>query len=757
MKRRSFLGKRTEKGETGMNRRVWEADFIASPFGKQENFSAPKSAPVFMKEFELAQAPRRALLAIAALGNGYVEINGKPLDAVLLTPQSNYLKTIFYDEIDVTSYLRAGKNVILAELGNGFYNDFVVSGWDFYKALWRDAPKLILELDITAQDGSVSKIKSDESFLVAEGGVLFNSIRNGETHDASKMIDCSNYKEAAYQNAVLSTNVTAELVKSPMPYLVEAETLRPTQLQRTDTGSYLAAFERNFAGYIGLRVREERGTEVVIRYGEVVKDGHVDQSNINIYTKEGEFQTDRLICSGKEDHFKPRHTYSGFRYAEISGVRGELRQEDVAGYVVHQNIARTGTFSCSNELFNRIYECAINASYSNMVQVITDCPTREKLGWTGDLHMSAEQLLTDFEIAPMFAKIERDLADAQNFKGQLPGIAPTSGWGYVWGNGPTFDGALFELPYQVYRYTGETDLFDRYFSNMDRYLDYLQTRRNAEGFLCIGLGDWSVPGKDQNAIQTPLEATDTLYFMHFLDLMRRACIRKKQDGSKYERLFGELKELYDRKYITAEGYSTCNQETLLAFLIALGFHGAEGTKRFAEQLVARIEEKDYFLECGIIGMRHLFHSLVKVGRFDVAYRMLNKKEYPSYGYWMENGNTTLVETWDDDMSKNHHMFSDVASFFIKSVAGISYTYEGGLLVTLAPNGFAQMDFARAEQKTPFGVLTSEWTSFGQGKGAECVFGVPEGVEYRLVCPKGYSAESVKREKQAIRVRFVKAE
>ena len=739
-----------------MKRKVWEADFIASPYGKQENFFEPKSAPVFIKEFFLNGEPERAVLSIATLGNGYVEINGRPLDAVLLTPQSNYLKTIFYDEIDITQYLKSGENVLLAELGNGFYNDFVYSGWDFYKALWRDAPKLILEADIALRGGERVKIRSDESFQVIEGGVLFNSIRNGETHDAAKHVDCVNYKEKrnSMKNAVLSTNVTAELVKSPMPYLVEAEALRPVSLERTDTGSWLVGFERAFAGYIGLHVCEPAGTEIVIRYGEIVTDGHLDQSNINIYAKQGDFQTDRLICRGGDWTFKPRHTYSGFQYVEISGVRGEVRREDVVGYVVHQNIARTSRFSCGNAMFEQLFRCAINASYSNMVQVITDCPTREKLGWTGDLQLSAEQLFTNFAIEPMFEKLERDLADAQNYKGQLPGIAPTSGWGYVGGNGPSYDVSMFELPYQVYRHTGKTALFDAYFEPMDRYLAYLRTRCNADGLIDIGLGDWSVPGKDQAATKTPIEATSTLYAMYMLQLMMKACKWNGRPSEEYRAWFDDLKLRFDKKYLTEDGYCACKQQTLLAFLIALDFHGEDYNRRFAAQLVERVRETNYLLECGMNGARHLFHSLTKMGYFDVAYEMLLQTDYPSYGYWIRNGNTSLPETWDDDMSKNHHAFSDIASFFIKSIAGIAYTYEGGLLVTFAPNGFDRMEFAEAEVKTPFGLLTANWKAV-KGVSAECVFELPQGISYRIVSPKGYRAETERREEGRIFVRFMR--
>ena len=274
------------------------------------------------------------------------------------------------------------------------------------------------------------------------------------------------------------------------------------------------------------------------------------------------------------------------------------------------------------------------------------------------------------------------------------------------------------------------------------------------GLLGIGMGDWSAPSELQNGGETPTEATDTLYFMYFLDLMRKACRWRNRDDRRYRELYDELKELFDKKYLTPDGYSVCNHESLLAFLIDLGFHGEKELNNFAKQLSARVKEKGYFHECGIIGMRHLFHSLVKIGDFEVAYRILNQTEQPSYGSWIKAGNTTLAESWNDNMSKNHHMFSDVASFFIKSIAGIAYSYEGGLWVTVAPNGFGQMDFAKAEQKAPFGKLSSEWKK-ERGR-IRLVLHIPENTPYRLIVPKGYRCDSEQRKADKIEFCFVKS-
>lgn len=187
------------------------------------------------------------------------------------------------------------------------------------------------------------------------------------------------------------------------------------------------------------------------------------------------------------------------------------------------------------------------------------------------------------------------------------------------------------------------------------------------GLLGIGMGDWSAPSELQNGGETPTEAADTLYFMYFLDLMRKACRWRNRDDRCYRELYDELKELFDKKYLMPDGYSVCNHESLLAFLIDLGFHGEKELNNFAKQLSARVKEKGYFHECGIIGMRHLFHSLVKIGDFEAAYRILNQTEQPSYGSWIKAGNTTLAESWNDNMSKNHHMFSDVASFLSRAL------------------------------------------------------------------------------------------
>ena len=712
---------------------IFRANFISSPFPYQKDLAHRRAAPVFRKIFYLDKEFFKAELYIATLGNGFVTINEKPLPAVLITSQSNYLKTIWYDRFDVTDFLKPGENCFLAELGNGFYNDFVKSPWNFDHALWRSDLKLIAELHIYNKDGTVQRLLSDESFEVAEGNVLFNSIRKGETQDAGHKI-CWD-KDA--KRAVLCNDIFAELIENPMPKLIEQEKLAPVSIYKNRCGNYLVDFGQNIAGYIWFRAKGIKDERITVRYAEIETDGQADQSNINCFSK-GEFQTDHLILSGEEDEFSPRHVYHGFRYAEIIGYPGELCEKDIKAIAIWQDVKRSSDFSCESELMNKIYQCAIRSTTGNLQHTLTDCPTREKLGWLGDLQMSVEQLLTNFHSVPVLKKIMRDIIDVQNYKGQLPGIAPTSGWGYAWGNGPTFDGALFEIPKQIYYCCGDTECIDRYMDHFERYLQYLDTRLNEDGLLEIGLGDWSGPTERQIDIQTPTGATDTLYFMRFLNDMALFRTIRKESAKPYQKRFSELKKTFDKKYLDGKtGKCKIEHQTLLSFLITSGFYAPEQEKTFGQQLVRRVEVCAGHHECGIIGARHILHALTKIGRFDLAEQIMGQTDYPSWGKWVADGNTCLGETWKNDMSRNHHMFSDIASFYMKSVAGIDVHFEeSGYNIKIYPHGIERLAWLQASREFRFGTISIRWETRGAEKILE--LSVSQAVAFETVLPREFA-------------------
>lgn len=691
----------------------FEADFIASPFGYSKTIESSVSAPIFVKRFYLNEEIKTARLYLATLGFGYVTINDKPLSYVMYTSQSDYAKTIWYDIFDISGLLHFGDNDFLAEVGNGFYNDFASSPWQFDRAPWRDELRMIAQIEIELISGKKVTIKSGSDWLVLDDGeCTFNSIRNGEFRDFNKAVNGQNLakKLKNAKNAVIYKETSAILRENTGGNVIDAEKLLPIKTWRLNNGDYVFEFEKNISGYAELVLTERKCAEITVMYGEQLNDDvGIDIANLNIYHKEGLFQTDKIVCSGGKEVFSPKHTYHGFRYMQISGLNNYVIG-NVKAVFIHQDVKQITKFSCGNTLFNKIFNAAVNSSFCNMVNIVTDCPTREKLGWTGDLQMSVEQFLTNFDCVHFLKKVFQDILDSQNEEGKLPGIAPTGGWGFDWGNGPTFDAALFELPYQIYRYYSDGELLKSGYNAFKKYLDYLITNLNKNGLSELGLGDWSSPSKSQIDFIAPLEFTSTLYLLRFLYIMHISASLNGKDSSYYDDIKQELQKKFKEKYINADGSCIVNHQTALAFLLESDILDGTQSKKCSVQLCSRVKECGGNHECGIIGSRHILHALTSSGYFDIAYQMAEKTNFPSWGKWILDGQTNLCETWDGKMSLNHHMFSDIASWFVKCLAGVNLPKEGMCAreLILSPDGFDNLSFAMAEVEIPGGKIFSHW-------------------------------------------------
>ncbi|RPJ52231.1 MAG: alpha-L-rhamnosidase, partial [Chloroflexi bacterium] len=452
--------------ETGLlDAADWNGQWIAHPEAVQ---AGTRPAPYFRKAVSLG-AVRRARVYLCGLGYHELFLNGARVgDAVLAPAFTRYDRRALYLTYDVTGLLRQGENLFGVILGNGFFNQAARDAWYFEKSPWRASPRLLFQAHIELDDGREIVLTSDESWKTAEGPIRFDGTRLGEIYDARLEMpgwDAPGYDDSAWLPVHFVDAPRGKRTAHSLPPTRVTRTLRPAKMWKTPTGATVFDMGQNFSGWARLRVSGPAGSVVTLRYGELLTaDGALDQSNINslVFPEQGEVQVDCFILKGSgEEVYEPRFTYHGFQYVQVEGAPGEFTLDSLEGRVVHTAFERAGSFACSNELVNRLQTLTEWSYLSNFVGYPTDCPQREKNGWTGDAHLAAEAGLYNFHAETGYWKWLDDLADEQREDGALPGIVPTSGWGYEWGNGPSWDSAAVLIPWYLYLYRGDRAILTR--------------------------------------------------------------------------------------------------------------------------------------------------------------------------------------------------------------------------------------------------------------------------------------------------------
>ena len=681
---------------------------MASPQDK-----SPQPAPLFRKGFILAQEPVGARVYICGLGYYELHLNGAKVGDHILDPAfTRYDRRALYVTYDVTEQLKKGQNAIGVILGNGWYNMHTRAVWDFDKAPWRDRPVLRCQIEVTFADGSKKIVGTDGTWRVSTGPIVFDSIRNGETYDArleKDGWDTGEYADMNWPVAQIDDGPKGMLKAQMAPPIKVTRTLKPVKLTEPKPGVHVFDIGQNMAGWVRLKVAGPAGTEVVLKYGERLNaDGTVDQQEIGQHIKSGKPQTDTYILKGKgTEVWEPRFVYHGFQYVEATGLPGKPSLETLDARVVHTAFDPAGSFECSNELFNRIQRNALWSYVSNFHGYPTDCPHREKNGWTGDAHLAAETGLYNFHSAPAYAKWLNDLKDEQRDSGELPGIVPTSGWGYHWGNGPAWDSAYVLIPWYLYEYRGDRRILAEHYDRLKRYVDYL-TSKAENHIVSIGLGDWA-PAKST----TPEKVTSTGdYYRDALIVSRAAgLLGKAEDARKYGDLAVKIRDAFNREFYDARtGLYDGGTQTAMSCALYHGLVPPQEQQRVVSNLVTMIEKNDGHLDAGILGTKYLIDSLTANGRADVVYAMATKTDYPSWGRWMEEGATTLWEQWDGNASRNHIMFGHISAWFYQVLAGIRPDPEavGFKHFLIKPEVLGDIKWVRAKHESPYGTIASAW-------------------------------------------------
>lgn len=709
--------------ETGMmGQENWQGCWIGDSHDREY-----KPAPYFRKEFSLGREIESARAYIAAGGLYELYINGKKVGDHFLDPMyTRYDRRNLYVTYDVKEYLCEGGNAVGVLLGNGWYNHQSGAVWDFDNAPWRNRPAFCLDIKIEYSDGTSETIKSDLDWKTSGGALTFNSIYTSEHYDASLEqagwscpgFDDSSWRGVRYRS-VPSANVTAQQCV-PIRRVTE---YKAADVRRLDERSVLFDFGRNMAGVTRLRLSGRPGTQLRLIHSERLRaDGHADLSNIDVYFRPKDasdlFQTDVVTLSGNgEDEFMTKFNYKGFRYVEVvSDSPIDIPDTALVAYAVHSDVDKVGHIESSSPLIDCLCKAVDNAYLSNLMGYPTDCPQREKNGWTGDGHLAIETALFNFDGITVYEKWLADHRDEQQPNGVLPDIIPTGGWGYGTDNGLDWTSTIAIIPWNIYLFYGDSRPLEECYENIKRYVDYVD-RRSPEHLTTWGRGDW-VPVKSRSS----LELTSSVYFYADAVILSKAAALFGKDGDRdyYSRLAEDIKDAINRKYLDMEtGIYASGTQTELSVPLLWGVVPDELKAKVAANLAAKVEETGFHIDCGVLGAKAVLNALSENGYPEAAYRVAVQDTYPSWGWWIVNGATTLLENWDlkatRDISDNHMMFGEIGAWFYKGLGGImpDESGPGFRKFRLSPYFPEDLDSFEASHVSPNGEIVSSWTRKGR--------------------------------------------
>ncbi len=723
--------------ETGMMGQLgWKGKWITDTY----DFNV-KPAAYFRRVFKTDKTVKSARVYIAAAGLYELSINGKRIGDHRLDPAyTRFDRRNLYVTYDVTENLQQGNNAVGVLLGNGWYNHQSTAVWYFDKAPWRARPKFCMDLHITYSDGTKEIIATDEKWQTSESPVIFNSIYTAEHYDARKEQpgwDTPDFDAKGWRNIYTTGAPSNNIAAQAMHPIRNVREYRPVNLEKIDEHTWLYDFGQNMSGVTRMKVRGPQGTTIRLKHVERLDSaGRADMSNIDVHYRPTDdsdpFQTDILILSGKkEDDFMPRFNYKGFQYVEVTSDNPlELSEENLIAYFMHSDVPPAGKINSSDDTLNKIW-LASNASYlSNLFGYPTDCPQREKNGWTGDAHIAIETGLYNFDGITVYEKWLADHRDEQQPNGVLPSIIPSSGWGYQWANGPDWTSSIAIIPWNIYLFYGDARLLKLCYGNIKRYVDYIDGQYPT-GITDWGLGDW-VPVKSV----TPKEYTSSTYFyIDALILAKTAKLfGKTADFERYSSLAEKIKAAINKKYLNYEtAIYGSGLQTELSVVLHWNLVPEELRSKVADNLARRVVQDNKHIDVGLLGTKTILNALSENGYAQLAYEVASQETFPSWGWWIVNGATTFYENWPldagSDISLNHIMFGEINAWYYKALGGIfpDESQPGFKNIVLSPNFVTGLSHFEASHESPYGNIVSSWRRKGKT------------IEYKVTIPANSTA------------------
>lgn len=705
----------------------WKAKWIE--MDSDTNRYSP--SPHFRKEFSIDKPVKKAVVYVTSHGFYELHLNGRKVGNEVLTPGwTSYLKRLQYQVYDITAQVSKGKNAVAAVLGDGWYRGTL--GWGSNWAIYGKRLGLLMQMKVTFTDGTEQLIITDDTWKCNNNGALrMSDIYNGETYDATKKLTGWNMPEfndtgwmkvrtGSYNNPLIASE------GAPIRKIME---IKPAKVFRSPKGSLLVDMGQNMVGWIRLKVSGPKGTMVKVRHAEVLdKYGEFYTANL----RSAKCELNYTLAGTGEEVYEPRFTFMGFRYLEITGFPGTLTADNITGIVVHSDMKPTGSYESSSKLLNQLQHNIEWGQRGNFVDVPTDCPQRdERLGWTGDAQAFSRTAAFNFDVAPFFTKWLKDLAADQKQGGEIPDVipdvlnrqnatsaAPSAGWGDV--------GVI--VPWTMYTVYGDKRLLEAQYPSMKNWVEYIR-KKAGDSYQWKGgskYGDWLFyhpPVNSHTAADgfTEHDFIASAYFAYSASLLAQAAevLGKTEDQKFYSDLFGKIKDVFIKEYVTQKGrVGTCSQTS---YVLALKFNLLPDNLRqaAADFLVADIKGRGNHLSTGFLGTIYLNHVLSQAGYSDVAYDLLLQETYPSWIYPVKMGATTIWERWDGQKtdstfqdigmnSFNHYAYGAIGDWMYRVSSGIEAGKPGYKEILIQPTPGRKLEYSKAKFESLYGTIESGW-------------------------------------------------
>lgn len=681
------------------------------------------SARYLRKELDIKEKPIKSTLYLCGLGLYKLHINGTITGEQELSPTpTDYRKEVKYNTFDITKSLKKGANAIGVIVGNGRF--FHMRHTDSF-----EYPKLILQVEMEFADGSKQTVVSDDTWkATADGPIRANNEYDGEEYDACKEMpgwDKPGFDDKLWLNAELTKPSQGQLSAQTNANVKIMDTLRPAGIKELKQGVYVLDMGQNMVGWLKMKVKGNKGDRVQLRFAEFLNDdGSINQENLR-----GALATDKYTLKGEgEETWEPHFTYHGFRFVEIIGYPGIPDVKNFEGRIIHDEMEQTGHFETSNALVNQIYKNAYWSIRGNYRGVPTDCPQRsERMGWTGDRAIGSYGESFIFNNHNLYAKWVNDIRITQKENGSVSDIAPSYWSSYT--DNMTWPGTYLTVSNMLYEQYGDKEPIIRYYDSMKKWLYYMRDMYLKADIMTRDIyGDWCTPPENPTfenpedpSLITDKELIGTSYYYYMLRLLEKFAViqEKPEDAKELQEQAVRVKDAYNNKFLNKEkGCYSNNAVTENLLSLSFGLVPDDYKKTVFENMQNRtLGEFKGHVRSGIVGCQWLMRGFTDNGRPDIPYNMLLKTDYPSFGYMIEKGATTIWEHWNGDGmakwidSQNHVMLlGDLIIWFYEDLAGIKNApgNYGFKQIMMKPQIIDGLNSTAASFHSVYGTIKSSW-------------------------------------------------
>ena len=703
--------------------RATTASGPASGAAKPESAKLVLPPPSYLRvTFPVRKPVRRATVYSTALGIHDLHLNGQRVSDDYFNPGwTDYTRRVYYRAYDVTNRIHPGDNALGAILADGWYSGYVGFGKqrDHYGKHTRFKSQLHLEY----ADGSTEIVATGTNWKAATGPIVEADFLMGETNDARAAVhgwDEPGFDDSRWTPVITGTEVKPLIQAHPGPPVRPFAELRPKTITETKPGVYVLDLGQNFAGVLRLKIHGEPGQRVTLRFAERLSpDGTIYTTNLRSARC-----IDTYICDGKgEETWSPRFTFHGFQYVEITGLKSPPTVGTVTGVALSSDTPIVGRFECSDTMLNKLHSNGYWTQRANFIDIPTDCPQRdERLGWTGDAQVYIRTATLNCDVQAFFNKWLVDLIDGQRPNGQFPMVAPVKVAGDD--GGPAWADAGVICPWTIYQVYGDRRLLERQYPSMLKFVEFCRKRSTPEllpstRYHCFG--DWLSIGAD-----TPKDVIFTAYFALSTKLTAEAAevLGKTEDASRLHNLYRKIKAAFNNAYVSGDGRIKGDTQACYVLALAVDLVDGERARQAARYLVEDIEKYNNHLSTGFIGTKDLMLVLSKIGRHDVAYRLLFNDTFPSWGFSIKQGATSIWERWDgwtpekgfQDPGMNsfaHYSFGAVYQWMVENIGGIKSDGPAYKQILIEPHPGGRLTHAETWYQSIRGQIATSWIKEGE--------------------------------------------